>query len=54
MRIINIKYMLKINGGMQAKGIWKTGSWGGYMTQDGWEWGVEKAPQSATYTVYLI
>ena len=37
-----------IKGGIQAKGIWKQDSEANIWAQEGWEWGVEKAPQWGT------
>ena len=37
-----------IKGGMQAKGIWKQDPEANIWTQEGWECGVEKAPQWET------
>ena len=34
-----------IKGGIQAKGIWKQDPEANIMAQEGWELGVEKAPQ---------
>ena len=46
-------YMVSyIKGEMQAKGIWKNGSWGEYLGQEGWEWGVEKAPLRGNHSLY--
>ena len=33
-----------IKGGFQAKGIWKQDPEANIWAQEGWEWGVEKAP----------
>ena len=33
---------------MQAKGIWKQDPEANIWTQEGWEWGVEKAPHWGT------
>jgi hypothetical protein len=37
-----------IKGGIQAKGIWKQDPEKDISAQEGWEWGVEKAPQWGT------
>ena len=37
-----------IKEGMQAKGIWKQDPEANIWSQEGWEWGVEKAPQWGT------
>ena len=37
-----------IKGGMQAKGIWKQDPEANIWAQEGWEWGMEKAPQWGT------
>ena len=37
-----------IKGGIQAKGIWKQDPEANIWAQEGWEWGVEKAPQWGT------
>ena len=34
-----------IKGGIQAEGIWKQDPEANIWAQEGWEWGVEKAPQ---------
>ena len=42
-------YMVSyIKGGMQAKGIPKQDPEANIWAQEGWEWGVEKAPQWGT------
>ena len=38
----------KFKGGIQAKGIWKQDPEANIWAQEGWEWGVEKAPQWGT------
>ena len=43
-----------IKGGLHAKGIWKQDPDANIWTQEGWEWGVEKAPEWETsYFVVL-
>ena len=37
-----------IKGGIQAKGIWKQNPEANIWAQEGWEWGVEKAPEWGT------
>ena len=37
-----------IKGRTQAKGIWKQDPQANILAQEGWEWGVEKAPQWGT------
>ena len=37
-----------IKGGIQAKDIWKQDPEANIWAQEGWEWGVEKAPQLGT------
>ena len=37
-----------IKGGIQAKSIWKQDPEANIWAQEGWEWGVEKAPQWGT------
>ena len=37
-----------VKGGMQLKGIWKQDPEENIWAQEGWEWGVEKAPQLGT------
>ena len=38
------KLVSYIKGGIQAKGIWKQDPEANIWAQEGWEWGVEKAP----------
>ena len=37
-----------IKGGTQGKGVWKQDPETNISIQEGWEWGVEKAPQWPT------
>ena len=37
-----------IKGGIQAKGVWKQDREANIWAQEGWEWGVVKAPQWGT------
>ena len=41
-----------IKGGMQAKVIWKQDPEANIWAQEGWEWGVEKAPQWGVHSLY--
>ena len=42
---IVLLHLSYIKGGIQAKGIWKQDHEASIWAQEGWEWGVEKAPQ---------
>ena len=43
-----LDFMTYIKGGIQAKGIWKQDPEANVWAREGWEWGVEKAPQWGT------
>ena len=40
-----VDFVFYINGGMQAKGIWKQDPYANILAQEECEWGVEKVPQ---------
>ena len=41
-----------IKGGIKVKGIWILDPELNIWTEEGWEWGVEKAPQWVTHSLY--
>ena len=47
--VIFVRVILSnIKEGMQAKVVWKQDPKANIWTEEGWEWGVEKAPQWGT------
>ena len=44
----NAQIKIGSKGGIQTKGIWKQDPEVNIWAQEGWEWGMEKAPQWGT------